>query len=64
VAPPGRRFSAGQNEHSSSSSRTSTDPASGLSWRWEPTASSQRKRVDAKVRRGEIKAARRRIIDD
>ena len=30
----------------------------------KPTASSQRKRVDAKVRRGEIKVARRRIIDD
>ena len=30
----------------------------------KPTASSRRKRIDAKVRRGEIKAARRRIIDD
>jgi ribosome-associated protein len=30
----------------------------------KPTAGSQRRRVDSKVRRGEIKAARRRIIDD
>lgn len=30
----------------------------------KPTASSRRKRLDAKVRRGEIKAARRRIVDD
>jgi ribosome-associated protein len=30
----------------------------------KPTAGSQRRRVDSKVRRGEIKAARRRIVDD
>ena len=30
----------------------------------KPTASSRRRRVDAKVRRGEIKAARRRIVDE
>lgn len=30
----------------------------------KPTLGSQRRRVDAKVRRGEIKAARRRIVDD
>ena len=29
----------------------------------KPTAGSQRRRVDSKVRRGEIKAARRRIVD-
>jgi len=30
----------------------------------KPTAGSQRRRVEAKVRRGEIKAARRRVVDD
>ena len=30
----------------------------------KPTAGSQRRRVDSKVRRGEIKAARRRIVGD
>ena len=30
----------------------------------KPTAGSQRRRIDSKVRRGEIKAARRRIVDD
>lgn len=30
----------------------------------KPTPGSQKRRVDSKVRRGEIKAARRRIIDD
>ncbi|MGH8138128.1 MAG: alternative ribosome rescue aminoacyl-tRNA hydrolase ArfB [Steroidobacteraceae bacterium] len=30
----------------------------------KPTAGSQRRRVDAKVRRGEIKSARGRIVDD
>ena len=30
----------------------------------KPTAGSQRRRVDSKVRRGEIKATRRRIVDD
>ncbi|HEX3137902.1 MAG TPA: alternative ribosome rescue aminoacyl-tRNA hydrolase ArfB [Casimicrobiaceae bacterium] len=30
----------------------------------KPTAGSQRRRVDSKVRRGEVKAARRRIVDD
>jgi ribosome-associated protein len=30
----------------------------------KPTAGSQRRRVDSRVRRGEIKAARRRIVDD
>jgi len=30
----------------------------------KPTAGSQRRRIESKVRRGEIKAARRRIVDD
>ena len=30
----------------------------------KPTAGSQRRRVDSKVRRGEVKAARRRIVGD
>ena len=30
----------------------------------KPTAVSQRRRVDSKVRRGEVKAARRRIVGD
>ena len=30
----------------------------------KPTLGSQRRRVDTKVRRGEIKATRRRIVDD
>ena len=30
----------------------------------KPTAGSQRRRVDTKVRRGEIKTARRRIVDE
>lgn len=30
----------------------------------KPTAGAQRRRLDAKVRRGEIKAARRRVVDD
>ena len=30
----------------------------------KPTAGSQRRRVDSKVRRGEIKTARRRIVDE
>lgn len=30
----------------------------------KPTAGSQKRRVDSKVRRGEIKAARRRIVDE
>jgi ribosome-associated protein len=30
----------------------------------KPTAGSQRRRVDTKVRRGEIKATRRRIVDE
>ena len=30
----------------------------------KPTPGSQKRRVDTKVRRGEIKAARRRIVDD
>jgi len=30
----------------------------------KPTVGSQRRRIESKVRRGEIKAARRRIVDD
>ena len=30
----------------------------------KPTAGSQKRRIDSKVRRGEIKAARRRIVED
>jgi ribosome-associated protein len=30
----------------------------------KPTAGSQKRRIESKVRRGEIKAARRRIVDD
>jgi ribosome-associated protein len=30
----------------------------------KPTAGSQKRRIESKVRRGEIKAARRRVVDD